>query len=393
MSTAEQPSLTQHDDAFYRKRKALLIFPMITIPFAAALFAILEGGKGVSNTDQIGPIATGFNAKMSNADNKGLASREVDRVGYGEAKGQLLSDFTDSRKDTALHGFRSLPVDDKGEVGVPVISTRQVQSSPEPATPGQYTSYRTQSQSRGGNRPANKPFEYHPPGQTESVATYEAPRVTQPVSNSETATADLQKNAPKTGQVQVSDHVMASRLGEHAAQVESPFNTATVGIRPEEQMTILGSNSYNRRVISKLVPVVVHEDQVVRAGQPVKLRLTKSINVDGTAVPANTILHAVCKPNGDRLQLVVQSVQLRGQLIPLDMEAYDTDGAAGVNVPGLSDQLSPQMKSSAVTGVHVPTRSGLLNTVMSTIRMGASTAMRQPTIRLKGGYNLYLKGL
>jgi hypothetical protein len=125
----------------------------------------------------------------------------------------------------------------------------------------------------------------------------------------------------------------------------------------------------------------------------VKLRLLKEITADGVTIPANTILYAICHLSDDRLRLTVRSLQLSSQLIPLDLDVYDTDGSPGINVPGLvqSNQMGGQMRSSAIQGVQVPGLGGLANTVLNSARMGASSSVRQSTIRLRAGYNLFLK--
>lgn len=87
----------------------------------------------------------------------------------------------------------------------------------------------------------------------------------------------------------------------------------------------------------------------------------------------------------------VRSLQLNGQLIPLDLEVYDIDGIAGVNMPGLSNQVGGQLQSSAIQGLQVPGVGGLVNTVANQARTSASNSARQTTVRLKAGYNLYLK--
>ncbi|MBC8152527.1 MAG: conjugative transposon protein TraM, partial [Bacteroidetes bacterium] len=106
-----------------------------------------------------------------------------------------------------------------------------------------------------------------------------------------------------------------------------------------------------------------------------------------------TILYAICQLSDDRLRLTVRNLQLGGQLIPLDLDVYDTDGSAGINVPGLSQnaQVSGQVRSSAIQGVQLPGIGGLANSVINSARMGASNSLRQSTIRLKAGYNLFLK--
>ena len=50
---------------------------------------------------------------------------------------------------------------------------------------------------------------------------------------------------------------------------------------------------------------------------------------------ANTHLAAICKI-GDRLELQVRSLEMNGRIIPLALDAYDTDGLQGIYCPETS---------------------------------------------------------
>ncbi|WP_461129688.1 conjugative transposon protein TraM [Spirosoma aerophilum] len=191
----------------------------------------------------------------------------------------------------------------------------------------------------------------------------------------------------------MSDNLTATRLAEPVNAKDAFFTAPTSGSRRQAERAVLSvGNSYgSKKIVAWMIPVVVHEDQTFKSGNTVKLRLTKEISADGITIPANTILHAICQTSEDRLRMVVRSIQLNDQLIPLDLEVYDIDGIAGVNMPGLSNQTSGQLQASAVQGLQVPGIGGLVNTVASQARMSASNSLRQPTVRLKAGYNLYLK--
>ncbi|KAA9341176.1 conjugative transposon protein TraM [Larkinella humicola] len=401
------------DEAFYHNRKAYLVFPLIVFPFLAALFYVGGGGKGIPKERQ-GQTAqsVGFNAKIPTAENSELKRPSIGHSVIGSAEGQTLSEFSNTQKVTVTNSLREIPTD---EIPSEKINTTQAANglsnlhaeSTVPSVEPQYAS-RTPKARNGRKSARQQGFQYHPAqpyyvgtNQTDQqlesqLSTYQTKRSAgQPTSQptfGAAPTASDQQSVPSM--IELADNNKATRLADYSPVVENPFNTAEVGAgRREAQKTTLQSSGYTKRAVATMIPAVIHDDQSVRPGQPVKLRLTIAIVVDGINVPANTIVHAICKPEGDRIFLVVRSLQLNSQLIPLDLEAVDLDGGTGVNAPGLSEQLGGQLKSSAVQGVQVPTGSALINTVLSTARFGASSAVRQSTIHLKGGYHLYLKSI
>jgi len=67
----------------------------------------------------------------------------------------------------------------------------------------------------------------------------------------------------------------------------------------------------------------------------VTLRLLEDYDADGIRIPANTHLAAICKI-GKRLELQVRSLEMNGRIIPLALDAYDTDGLQGIYCPETS---------------------------------------------------------
>lgn len=417
-----EDSTTQNDAAFYRKRKAMLVYPLIVLPFLAVLFWLLGGGKGEKNTDKDAynskAGANGFNASMPNAKGGSMNGREVEGPGYGKAPvGQLLSNFTDIRRDSATRGLKAIAVSNptpsttntpsSSLASTPAMAagepkTQQVRSQPNAAAIAATSAGRTKRSKGYYYNPAgNKP--YHAASATDQqldqqLKQYESSRTVQAIPRTNTLTsapaADASRPTSNPVTVRLSDNLTASRLAE-AADNENPFLTApTGGSRTQPTRAVLSGGNYgSKKTIAWMIPVVVHEDQVIREGQQVKLRLLKEVTAEGITIPANTILYGVCQLTNDRLQLGVRSLQLNGQLIPLDLEVYDTDGSPGINVPGMasSSQVGGQMRSSAIQGIQVPDVGGLGNAVLNSARMGASNSVRQSTIRLRAGYNLFLK--
>lgn len=410
-------SVTHSDAAFFQKRKAMLMYPVIVLPFIFALFWILGGGKGNRyKAEEIAagkPGASGFNASMPNAKHGKITGRDVKGSGYGRATtGQVLSSFSHTHRDLATGELKPIPLNN-ARATTEHRSSLAAAASPV-STPVTNRSYLTGNINRKAkpkkdvkgvyyyNAPKVSPYYTGSDQQLESqMRTYEMSRNT-PVSTpyaSQVSTAQPVQPTPITAEVnpatvRLSDNLAASRLSE-PGEAESPFLTApTGGNRVTPTRAVLSGGNYGqKKAIAWMIPVVVHEDQVIHDGQQVKLRLLKEVTADGVSIPPNTILYATCQLTDDRLRLTVRNLQLGGQLIPLDLDVYDTDGSPGINVPGLSNnsQLIGQMRSSAIQGVQVPSVGSLANNVLNSARMGASTSARQATIRLRAGYNLFLK--
>ena len=410
-------AISSSDEAFYRDRQAMLVYPALVLPFLAVLFYLFGGGKGeryINEQMAAGkPGAGGFNASMPSAKSGNINGRDVETPGYGKGRiGQVLSSFSNTRRDSSTSEFKAVPVRNTASASTNHASSLATNSTPVTNAPS-VRAYPVRNYPQRTKRTSTKTgsggYYYSGPGYANSgtdqqvasqLRTYESTKYSAPV------TAPVNVNQPvgepiynsgvgegtRTANVQVSDNLTATRLAEPTNS--DAFNTApTNGSRRQAERAVLsGGNSYgSKKTVAWMIPVVVHEDQVFKSGNTVKLRLTKEITADGITIPANTILHAVCQTSEDRLRMVVRSLQLGGQLIPLDLEVYDIDGIAGVNMPGLSNNTGGQLQSSAIQGIQVPGIGSLMNTVANQARMSASNSARQPTVRLKAGYNLYLK--
>ena len=134
-------------------------------------------------------------------------------------------------------------------------------------------------------------------------------------------------------------------------------------------------------------------DQKLKSGQRVSLRLLEDYNQDGVRIPANTHLAAICKI-GDRLELQVRSLEMNGRIIPLALDAYDTDGLQGIYCPETSSQKNSRTATNDAISTVGTTFGGLVGDLASTvIRTGASiarSASGEVSVSVVSGYEFYL---
>ena len=132
-------------------------------------------------------------------------------------------------------------------------------------------------------------------------------------------------------------------------------------------------------------------DEKIKNGQRVAVRLLEEFKQDGIRIPANTHLQAICKID-DRLRLTIRSLEMNGKIIPLQLEAYDSDGLAGIYCPEASKSVKTATNDLITTaGSSLGGLVGnLANTVIRTGATIARTATGENTVTINSGYEFYL---
>ena len=55
-------------------------------------------------------------------------------------------------------------------------------------------------------------------------------------------------------------------------------------------------------------------------------------------VPKNTLVAGTAKVQGERLDILVSSIEYAGNIIPVELAVFDTDGQKGLSVPSSMEQ-------------------------------------------------------
>lgn len=134
-------------------------------------------------------------------------------------------------------------------------------------------------------------------------------------------------------------------------------------------------------------------DQKIKSGQRVTVRLLEDYADGSVQIPANTHLQAICKI-GDRLELSVRSLELNGRILPLALDAYDSDGLPGIYCPETSAAKNARKASDDAIATAGRTFGGLVgdlaNTVLRTGATIAKSATGEVSVSVVSGYEFYL---
>lgn len=77
----------------------------------------------------------------------------------------------------------------------------------------------------------------------------------------------------------------------------------------------------------------IHEDQSVMDGQNVRLRLLEPLQAGNIIVPKNSLLSGTARVQGERMDITISSMEYNGNIIPVELAVYDSDGQKGLSVP------------------------------------------------------------
>ena len=149
------------------------------------------------------------------------------------------------------------------------------------------------------------------------------------------------------------------------------------------------------------LPVLVDHTTILREGDYAALRLLESAHIGELRIPRQSLLIAQAKLGGNRLHLLVKSLEIGGRIIPVKLSAYDLDGQEGIYIPG-AEQVSALKEVGANIGGSVGTsftfassaKDQIISEAARGVMQGASQLLQKKLrtlqVTLKGGYRLFL---
>jgi len=149
------------------------------------------------------------------------------------------------------------------------------------------------------------------------------------------------------------------------------------------------------------IKACIHENCSLINGQSVRLRLLESVKVGKTLIPSNILISGEAKTQGDRLEISIQSLEYRGNIIPVDLTVYDTDGQEGIFIPGSLEinafkEMAGNIGSNMGTSISLTQSAGqqLLSGLGKGVIQSGSQYMTKKvqtiTVKLKAGYKVLL---
>ena len=396
-----------------QQRKKMIVFPLMFLAFAGCMYLIFApSGKDKTDVESVGgfnadlplPAEDGIIADKQTAYEQAVVSRKrQDRI-------QSLQDFgftPDGEAEGRQGNAEAMPEDD-----------------PQPARGGGASSATAY---RNINRQLSTFYEPPAADEEKEELKRQVVELTERLQRQQTATptaddqlALLEKSyelaakyagGGQAAQVSVTggiekkpDAVSVRAVHENTVSgLSQPMSDADF-IRAYSQPRNYGFNTAvgtGYAAGRNTIAACIHQDQTLIDGQSVKLRLLEPMQAGNIIVPRNTVLSGAAKVQGERLDITVSSIEHAGNIIPVELAVFDTDGQKGLSVPS-------SMEQEAFNEAMANIGSGLGTSISFTQNAGQQVAMdvtrglmqgasgylakkfRTVKVKLKAGYKVML---
>lgn len=342
-----------------RKRKFMVMLPVLALPFFTLIFWALGGGTG--HEAHAGENKTaGFNLKLP--DSKVTEGDEMDKMGYytkamkDSIKFQELLRNDPNYSAAGVTGEQTYQAE---QLGYPMGRSSSVMNSSlygqGPNDPNTQKIYdRLSMLTREMNRPsAASTYQDNyqlGKGNTNALAGSEVDRLEQMMTMMGQSEGDdpemrqLNGMLEKILDIQHPDRIRQKMKEGNDAKRGQVY--AVTGTSKENNVTMLSGSKTGSPIgffsleasgevqEQNAIQAVIHENQTIVTGSTLKLRLLNDIKVNGTVIPKDSFVFGIASLDGERLGVKISSIRYKKSIFPVELAVFDLDGLDGIRIPG-----------------------------------------------------------
>ena len=398
-----------------QQRRKMIVFPLMFLAFAGCMYLIFApSGKEDVNVESVG----GFNADIPLPAEDGIIADKQ------KAYEQAVISRKQQDKIQSLQDF-GFTLDDDTEEPQEEINLMP-EEDPKPQRGGGTSS---RAAYRDINRQLSTFYETPPVDEEKEELKRQVAELTDRLKQQQNATptaddqmALLEKSyelaakymnggqeqvaqVPVTGSIERKPDAVAVRAVRETtvSGLNQPMSDADF-IRAYSQPRNYGFNTAvgtGYAMGKNTVAACIHQDQTLVDGQAVKLRLLEPMQAGNIVVPKNTLVAGTAKVQGERLDILVSSIEYAGNIIPVELAVFDTDGQKGLSVPSSMEQEAFN-EAMANIGSGLGTSISFAQSAGQQVAMDVTRGLLQGTsgylakkfrtvkVKLKAGYKVML---
>jgi Conjugative transposon, TraM len=341
---------------FLRKRKFLMVLPLLVIPFVIVAFVALGGGKGKAGKQQSGAAGKGFNKNLPGA-HFSRNEAVMDKMGFYKKADEDSVKLMERIKQDPYHakapaGHMITNIDERPAIDphadellqkLEVLKKVLAQPNVSPIGPtgppeGIFGSPRLSHPMEEPRLQKLLQSMQHP--DTSSVPDPQMERLNGMLDKI------MRIEHPVNGSAVEKDTVAVPRLlvmpVVAVSETQGVADIDTLGESLADSAFEQGGGFYevggevvSDSVAQNTIPAVVEEEATLVSGSTVMLRITAESRINGIDIPRDNLLYGVASINGDRMRIVVSSIRYGQSIYPVSLQVYDLDGLAGIHIPGV----------------------------------------------------------
>jgi len=150
-------------------------------------------------------------------------------------------------------------------------------------------------------------------------------------------------------------------------------------------------------VVGDAIRAMVHQSQTLVDGSVVKLRLLDDVFINGNLIPKDNFVYGIASLNGERLVIKINSIRYKSFLYPVELSVFDMDGLDGIYIPGaITRDVAKQSADRAVQGIGFTTLDPSLKVQAAGAGIEAAKTLFSKKAKLikvmvKAGYQILLR--
>jgi conjugative transposon TraM protein len=414
----------QRSQAFLRKRKMMLVLPLLVIPFLTMAFWALGGGTGSKNKN---PIQTaGLNLNLPDAQLK-------------DDKGENKLSFYDKADKDSLELLEQIKNDPfylskQDSFASPVNEIEQLTTSSaskfnQRLNPSPYSSSSGNPEEKLMQKLAQLQNQINQPESSttgklidEKYAAYDdefsqqvnhLQNMMQGMTENNTEDTEMKQlgnTLDKILDIQHPDRVKERLKEKSQKQKETVFivskypATFNISLLDTNKRKVNQSdgfygleNTLPEDDVDNAIEAIIPENTILVNNAVIKLRLAADIYINGILIPKNNMVSGLVSLENERLQVEINSIRYNNSLFPVKLEVYDLDGLAGIYIPGaISRDVAKQSADNSLQLMELTTLDPSLKAQaaaagINTVKSMLSKKVKQVKVMVKAGYRVLLR--
>ncbi len=145
------------------------------------------------------------------------------------------------------------------------------------------------------------------------------------------------------------------------------------------------------------IEAVVHSNQTLVNGAVIQLRLATDIFINGVLIPKGNPINGTASLNNERLEVEISSIRYKNTLFPVKLELYDIDGLPGIYIPGsikrdvAKNSADNSLQLMELTTLDPSLKAQAAAAGINTVKNLMSRKVKQVKVMVKEGYKVLLK--
>jgi conjugative transposon TraM protein len=392
-----------------RKRKMLLVLPLLIIPFLTLAFWALGGGKGKADEKQ--SVISGLNLDLPNSKLKD--DKMTDKLSFydkADKDSMKMEEWMRSDPYYKEQLDTSLPIANELEELTQTTASKYNQKlnvSPYDKAEAsadekvlQKLSLLKRELSKNTD-PEYKEVPVYDNDDKDPKLSGEVHRLENMMNAMNSGNGDDPEMKQLTGVMdKILDVQHPERVKERQRAKVAPksiFNVTTISDDDTLAGGFFSLDNSKENKVGNVIEAVVNENQSLVNSAVIKLRLIRDIYINGNKIPAGNFINGIVSLNGERLEVEINSIRCGNDLYNVKMELYDMDGLPGIYIPGaIARDVAKQSADNSLqmmelTSLDPSFKAQAATTGLSAIKSLLSKKVKLVKVMVKAGYKVLLK--